>query len=87
MHFVKGAVSLRNYVLANVDMTEFEGLDLEHEGIIVKLKNDKPVFKCVAGRKRPAMAILGLFGGVEMSRTYKDEIMEHMFDDQKDFDI
>lgn len=87
MHFVKGAVSLRKYVLANVDMTEFEGLDLEHEGIIVKLKNDKPVFKRVAGRKRPAMATLGLFGGVEMSRTYKDEIMEHMFDDQKDFDI
>lgn len=78
MHLLKTGVQLREYLLPDDLMEQFADLNLETEGILVELQNDELVFERVAGKKRPAMACTGLFGGVQMKRPYQDEIVNSM---------
>lgn len=75
MHFLKAGVQLREYVLDNNLMEQFAALNLETEGVLIKLQDDELIFERVAGKKRPSMACTVLFGGVQMKRPYQDEIM------------
>lgn len=51
------------------------GFDAEQDGIIVELEENALGYKKVSGKKRPNLACTTLFGGVEMSRPYSDELM------------
>lgn len=73
--FLKSGTQLREYILDNNLLNRFADLDLETEGVLVKLKDDDLVFERVEGKKRPSMACTSLFGGVQMMRPYQDEIM------------
>lgn len=76
MQFLKAGVQLREYILDNGLMNSFADLDLEKEGILIKLVDDGLIFERVAGKKRPAMACTSLFEGIQMKRPYQDEIMD-----------
>ena len=75
MYFLKAGVQLREHILDNGLMDYFADLDLEKEGILVKLVDDNLIFERVAGKKRPAMACRTLFEGIQMKRPYQDEFM------------
>ena len=75
MQFLKSGVQLREYVLEKNLMEQFSDLQMESEGVLVKLQNDELIFERVAGKKRPSMVCTVLFGGVQMKRPYPDEIM------------
>ena len=86
MHFLKAGVQLREYILDNNLMDQFSNLDLETEGIIVKLVDDDLIFERVSGKKRPSMACTVLFGGIEMKRPYQDEIMNSWMNEDMSFE-
>ena len=86
MHFLKAGVQLREHILDNGLMDYFADLDLEKEGILVKLVDDNLIFERVAGKKRPAMACTSLFEGIQMKRPYQDEIMDSWMSEMMSFE-
>lgn len=54
---------------------ELSNIELSLEGFSVQVTNDVPTFQKVSGVQRPAMACTVMFGGVQMRRPYRDEIM------------
>lgn len=71
--YLKVGCALRDAVLAEQLMESFGDLNLETEGILVKLIGGELRFDRVAGRKRPAMLCRTLFAGEQMVRPYSDE--------------
>ena len=52
---------------------DFHDLDLNTEGVLVKLLGGEVKAERVSGRKRPSMLCRTLFGGEQMVRHYEDE--------------
>lgn len=71
--FLKVGVMLTEMAVAEGWMASYAGLDLQTEGILVKLAGDALRVDRVAGRKRPAMLCRTLFGGEQLVRPYQDE--------------
>lgn len=71
--YLKVGCALRDLVLAEQLTESFRDLNLETEGVLVKLIGGELRFERVAGRKRPAMLCRTLFGGEQMVRPYQDE--------------
>ena len=86
MQFLKAGTQLREYTLDRNLMDQFADLDLETEGVVVKLENDGLSFERVAGKRRPSMACTVLFGGIEMRRPYQDEILQSWLNELQSFD-
>lgn len=71
--FLKVGCGLRDQVCLERIMDSLGDLNLETEGVLVKLIGGHLRFERVAGRKRPAMLCRTLFGGEQMVRPYHDE--------------
>jgi len=71
--FLKVGCGLGDRARSERLMDSFGDLNLETEGILVKLIGGALRFERVSGRKRPAMLCRTLFGGEQMVRPYHDE--------------
>ncbi|MBQ3010759.1 MAG: sel1 repeat family protein, partial [Oscillospiraceae bacterium] len=71
--FLKVGCMLRDMAAERNFVELYCGLNLESEGVLVKLIGNELRFDRVSGRKRPAMLCRTLFGGEQMVRPYQDE--------------
>ena len=70
------ATALRKMVSENDWLNSYARLNPETEGLLVLMKDDEISIRKVSGRSRPNLACTTLFGGVQMSRPYEDEILD-----------
>ena len=71
-YYLKVAMQLRKQVSYSF-YKSIADLNLEKEGVLIKLSDDDIVFERVAGRRRPSMLCNSLFEGMHMARPYLDE--------------
>ena len=71
-YYLKVAMQLRKQVSYSF-YKSIADLDLEKEGVLIKLSDDDILFERVSGRRRPSMICNSLFEGMHMARPYLDE--------------
>ncbi len=79
--FIKAAVYLAMYIESKELTAEYSNMNLDEEGIIVRLDGEELAFERVSGKDRPDMACTTLFGGIQMMRPYQNEIMDSWMDE------
>lgn len=79
--FYKAAIMLGMQLKEKGLVDGYQNMNTDAEGVIVSLHDGELDFDRVQGKKRPNMACTTLFGGVQMSRPYQDEIMDGWMDE------
>ena len=72
--YYDAAVGLAMLLKDTDERNVFAAADPAHEGYVVKREEDAPVFRHVAGRKRPSLLCNTLFDGDKLVRPYADEV-------------
>ena len=74
--FVLWAAKLREYIRDNNLIEQFNDLDAEKEGVIVKCYGKKLLFERVSGADRPELKCFTSSGDIWSKRPYIDEIQD-----------
>lgn len=84
--FLDTGMALSQYCTEHELVNELSNIELASEGFLVQALNSVPTFQKVSGMQRPAMACTVMFGGVQMRRPYRDEIMGHWMSEDLPFE-
>lgn len=75
--FLNAAYKLNAFFNSDDIYNVYQELDPLTSGIMLSIADDEIQCEMVSGKDRPDLACLTLFGGVDMSRPYVDEVMDH----------